>query len=123
MSNQLTVKLGVGACVWTMPTLVHRLEVLQRQHIDGMTSAAVYALLAGLPSSVLGAVGLTGKPALDLDNAERLLERQGCTVADLQSASVAAWRAVLEWYREAMPDEEDGKPSGNEEAAPPDGQG
>ena len=87
-----------------------------------MTSAAVYALLAGLPSSVLGGVGLTGKPALDLDNAERLLERQGCTVGDLQSASVAAWRAVLDWYREAMPDAEHGTPSGNEEAAPPDGQ-
>jgi hypothetical protein len=101
--KQQTLELGAGAVVWTMPSLVCRLEVFNRQATDGLAAARMYALMAGLPSGVLGDVGLTGRPALDLENAEQLLQRQGCTVAHLIAASSKAWHAVWEWYTEAMP--------------------
>lgn len=113
--QQQTLELGVGAVVWTMPSLVHRLEVLNRQATDGLAAARMYALMAGLPSGVLGDVGLTGRPAFDIENAEQLLERQGCTVAHLISASSKAWQAVWTWYTEAMPVSGD---KGNDDAAP-----
>lgn len=116
-TNELTLKLGVGAVAWQMPSLVHRLEVLNRQATDGLAAARMYALLAGLPTSVLADVGLTGRPALDLDDADKLLARQGCTLADLVSASSTAWGAVWTWYTEAMPATKEKAP-GND-AAPP----
>ena len=115
--NELTLKLGVGAVAWHMPSLVHRLEVLNRQATDGLAAARMYALLAGLPASVLADVGLTGRPALDLDDADKLLARQGCTLADLVAASSTAWGAVWTWYTEAMPAPKEQAP-GND-AAPP----
>jgi hypothetical protein len=113
--KQQTLELGVGAVVWTMPSLVHRLEVFNRQATDGLAAAQMYALLAGLPSGVLGDVRLTGRPALDLESAEQLLERQGCTVSHLISAGSKAWQAVWEWYTEAMPVSSD---SGNDDPPP-----
>jgi hypothetical protein len=121
--QQQTLELGVGAVVWTMPSLVHRLEVFNRQATDGLAAARMYALMAGLPSGVLGDVGLTGRPALDLENAEQLLERQGCTVAHLIAASSKAWQAVWQWYTEAMPVSGD---QGNDDPppeSPPDTEG
>ena len=37
--NERTMQLGVGAVRWQMPSLVHRLEVLNRQATDGLASA------------------------------------------------------------------------------------
>ena len=116
--NERTMQLGVGAVRWQMPSLVHRLEVLNRQATDGLASARMYALLAGLPGGVLTAVGLTGRPAMDIDQAEQLLQRQGCTLPQLIAASAQAWQAVWEWYTEAMPTPKDEADAGNDDTPP-----
>jgi len=118
MQTELPLELGVGVVVWTMPTLAYRLETLQRQYVDGIAVAQVYALLAGLPKPVLEKVGLSGRPALDIEAAERLLERQGCTVAHIQTAGGKAWRAVVAWYADSMPEAKESE--GNGKAAPAD---
>ena len=116
--NDRTMQLGVGAVRWQMPSLVHRLEVLNRQATDGLATARMYALLAGLPSGVLIAVGLTGRPAMDIDQAEQLLQRQGCPLPQLVAASAQAWQAVWEWYTDAMPAPQDEADAGNDDAPP-----
>jgi hypothetical protein len=118
MQTELPLELGVGVVVWTMPTLAYRLETLHRQYVDGIAVAQVYALVAGLPKPVLEQVGLTGRPSLDIDSAERLLERQGCTVTHIQAAGGKAWRAVAAWYTDSLPEVKESE--GNEEAAPAD---
>lgn len=119
MRNELTLQLGVGAVVWRMPSLVHRIEVMQRQAVHGMAMAGFYALTAGLPDTVADQCDMTGQPALDVHLAERLLTRQGCTVRHLTQAAEQARQAVQDWYRESMPKAE-APAQGNEEASPPD---
>ena len=112
--DELTIQLGVGAVKWRLPSLVHRLEAMQRNRTHGFVHAKLYALLAGLPDSVLSAGDFTGRPAIDLDRVENLLQRQGCTIRHLDAAGDAAFTAVFGWWQEAMP-KEDASEQGNEE--------
>ena len=100
----VTMQLGVGQVAWRMPSLVHRLQALSLQQEKGYAHGKSYALLAGLPAKALRAVGLSGVPSYDLDQLERLLERQGCTVQQVSNAGDQAFTAIFTWWQASKPE-------------------
>ena len=102
----MQLQLGVGVVVWTMPSMVHRLQVADWCYVDRTAEAGAYALVAGLPASVLEQVGIYGRPGVAALQAERLLERQGCNLVQLRRAMIEARAAILDWYHVAMDVEE-----------------
>ena len=99
-----TLPLGKDHVTWRMPTMVHRLQAVQLQVSDGIMHARAYALVAGLPLSVLQAAGMSARPGKAVDEVEKLLQRPGCTLEHYQASAAAAYGEVVTWYNEVTAD-------------------
>ena len=104
-SNQvddgITFDLGGRSAVWRMPSIVHRIEAIERVHAGSLAAAKAYSLVAGLPDSHLRGLGCPTPrvvaAAVYADKIGALGER---ALLDYMLASAKAFTCISRWYVE-----------------------